>query len=191
MAPARARRHQVGACVCAWLRLAVAHRCKGASVPYLTHPRCARRTTSRRSSLTTAPRGWAQLTACFSARLSPTLSVRVSRPSRRRAWCARTHAHAPSPPRSQRSDAASQIEWCGEGQQRRLRLAIHLSPAPHAPERGTRVEVHWWWVWRGWRRVPGLAREAHAAAKAVAAAAEVSLAAALRRLRPELVCSPL
>jgi len=75
-----------------------------------------------------------------------------------------------------------EIEWSGVGHLRRLRLRLQLSPVAHSPKQRTRIDAQWWWQWLGWRRVPGLARDAHLAARAVAASTQLSLPAALAQL---------
>jgi hypothetical protein len=71
-----------------------------------------------------------------------------------------------------------------------MRLALLLRPSPLGtpPGRTTRVEMRWAWEWRGWRRLPGAAASAHAAARAVAAQAELSIPAAFAAGRHTLPC---
>jgi hypothetical protein len=73
------------------------------------------------------------------------------------------------------------VEWHCEGATRTLRLRIMCDT--DAPDGIVRVHVHWWWVWKGWRRVPGIARAAHRAAYAVAAATKDKMARCLDEMR--------
>jgi hypothetical protein len=59
-----------------------------------------------------------------------------------------------------------------------MRIGLLLRPSPEAPAHATRVELRWTWEWRGWRRLPGAAPAAHAAARAVGLQAEGTIAAA-------------
>jgi hypothetical protein len=86
----------------------------------------------------------------------------------------------------------AQVEWRGSGAQRVMRLALLLRPSPAAagaPGRTTRVELRWAWEWRGWRRLPGAAAAAHAAARAVAAQGELSIPAAFAAGRHTVPCA--
>lgn len=80
------------------------------------------------------------------------------------------------------------VEWFCQGTTRTLRLAVVCT---EAPEGTVRVHTHWWWIWKGWRRVPGVARAAHNAAYAVAATATGLLKASLEKLKrgQQVVCS--
>jgi hypothetical protein len=77
------------------------------------------------------------------------------------------------------------VEWHCQGALRTLRLAVGVS----TPSEGmVRVQVRWAWVWRGWRRVPGVARAAHRAAYAVATSARDALERCLQHLKRQHVC---
>lgn len=79
------------------------------------------------------------------------------------------------------------VEWHCQGALRTLRLAVGVS----TPSEGTvRVQVRWAWVWRGWRRVPGVARAAHRAAYAVADAARDGLERCLEHFKRGTVHVP-